>query len=597
MTKPSNSVNTFCGALVLAGSLLLAPLPTATGRMWAPYKPAVAASLQNGQDGTQEAANAANPAKAKAKAKDPCEHKGKNDKKLKPKKQCLPEPASGGVAKGDFNGDGFGDLAIGVPNEGVGSITEAGAVNVIYGSARGLTATNNQFFTEDSPGILGTSEAGDEFGSSLASGDFNNDGFSDLAVGAPFETGVAENQGEVHVIYGSANGLTATGNQLWSQNSAGILDDAEAGDAFGSALVWGDFNNDGFGDLAVSAPLESIGNVSFAGAVNVIYGSPSGLAATNNQFWTQSIALGGVFAENNDLFGSVLAAGDFDSDGNDDLVIGVPFEDVGTLADAGEVDILYGVAGIGLNSARSQAWTQNSAGISDTVEGGDAFGRALAAGDFSGDGAADLAIGVPQEDVGTIVNAGAVNVIYGTAGNGLTSSQNQFFTQNSGDILDICETGDRYGLALAAGDFNGDSFSDLAIGVPGESVGSVPSAGAVNVIYGIRISVPGVVFAGLTALSNQFFTQDTTSVLDTAEESDLFGLALTAWNFGFGPEADLAIGVPFEDVGNIENAGAVNVLYGDDDRINAIGDQFWHQDSAGILDQAEEGDFFGFSLY
>ena len=593
MTKPSNPVSAFCGALILTGALLLAPLPLAYGRESAPPEPAAEARGQNDQDGTQEAEAAAKPNKAK----DPCKHEEKHGRKSKPKKQCLPEQTSAGVARGDFNGDGFGDLAIGVPNEDVGTIVNAGAVNVIYGTARGLAATNNQFWTENSPGILGASEAEDEFGSSLASGDFNDDGFSDLAVGVPFEAGVAENQGEVHVIYGSAIGLTATGNQLWGQNSSGILDDAEAGDAFGSALVWGDFNNDGFGDLAIGVPLESVGNLSFSGAVNVIYGSPSGLTATNNQFWTQDIALGGVFSENLDLFGSTLAAGDFDGDGNDDLVIGVPNEDVGTSADAGEVDILYGVVGIGLNSARSQAWTQNSVGIPDTVEAGDSFGRALAAGDFSGDGAADLAIGVPQEDVGTIVNAGAVNVIYGSVGNGLRATSSQFLTQNSGDVLDICETGDRLGLALAAGNFNGDGQSDLAVGVPGESVGSIPSAGAVNVLYGIRISVPGVEFAGLTAQNNQFFTQNTSGVSDTAEEVDLFGTSLTAWNFGFGPEADLAIGAPQEDVGNFGNAGAVNVLYGDSDRLTILGEQFWHQDVSGILDQAEEGDFFGAALY
>ena len=87
----------------------------------------------------------------------------------------------------DFNGDGFADLAIGVPGESVGSVTGAGAVNVIYGSSIGLTATGNQFWTQDKLGIGNSAEPFDRFGDSLAWGDFNGDGFSDLAIGVPYE--------------------------------------------------------------------------------------------------------------------------------------------------------------------------------------------------------------------------------------------------------------------------------------------------------------------------------------------------------------------------------------------------------------------------
>ena len=77
-------------------------------------------------------------------------------------------------------------------------------------------------------------------------GDFNGDGFDDLVVGAPYEDVVTggvnnANAGTVTVIYGSATGLTAAGNQVWTQDSAGMLDVVEAGDIFGYALAVGDF--------------------------------------------------------------------------------------------------------------------------------------------------------------------------------------------------------------------------------------------------------------------------------------------------------------------------------------------------------------------
>jgi hypothetical protein len=76
---------------------------------------------------------------------------------------------------------------------------------------------------------------------------------------------------------------------------------------------------------------------------------------------------------------------------------------------------------------------------------------------------------IPYEDIGDIANAGAVNIIYGSA-NGLTSTDNEFFHQDSsgtdGEVDDVAETGDAFGAALAAGDFDGDGYRDLAIGIP-----------------------------------------------------------------------------------------------------------------------------------
>ena len=92
----------------------------------------------------------------------------------------------------DFDGDSRADLAIGAPWDKVGGATAAGAVNVIYASAEGLTPANSQVFAGSRRYHL-TNQANDHFGLSLAAGDFNNDGFGDLAIGVPDEDAVILN--------------------------------------------------------------------------------------------------------------------------------------------------------------------------------------------------------------------------------------------------------------------------------------------------------------------------------------------------------------------------------------------------------------------
>jgi hypothetical protein len=229
------------------------------------------------------------------------------------------------LAVGNFNNDGFADLAIGAPTETVFSTESAGAVNVLYGSAGGLTGTGSQMLWEGPGGVAGNLEPGDLFGWALAAGDFNHNGFADLAVGLRGEDFDA---GALIVVYGSSGGLTGTGAQVFRQGAGGVAGRSELGDRFGYALAAGDFNQNGFDDLAIGVPLEDIGAISDAGAINILFGSAGGLtAASNQQFWQ---GIGGVAgpAQPGDSFGWTLAAGDFNHDGFADLAVGVPFEDV-----------------------------------------------------------------------------------------------------------------------------------------------------------------------------------------------------------------------------------------------------------------------------
>jgi hypothetical protein len=128
-----------------------------------------------------------------------------------------------------------------VPGETISQKSNAGAVNVLYGSAGGLSTTANAQWTQDSPGIAGEAEDGDRFGSAVAAQDFGNGSQSDLAVGVPFEdvnTGTnVQNAGTVNVLYGTAAGISDPNNTKWSQGADGVSGVAEDDDEFGTSTA------------------------------------------------------------------------------------------------------------------------------------------------------------------------------------------------------------------------------------------------------------------------------------------------------------------------------------------------------------------------
>ncbi|MCI0604310.1 hypothetical protein L0156_15030 [bacterium] len=284
-----------------------------------------------------------------------------------------------------------------------------------------------------------------------------------------------------------------------------------------------DFNGDELDDLAIGSPWESH-EAQHSGSVYVIHGSEQeGLSTIVLSNLRMRQGDNGVEddEEVHDHFGRVLTVGDFNNDSFDDLVIGVPEEDLGSAQSAGCVHVIYGSnEGLGNDDVPipTQYWTWDLLGYNGSPAG---FGWSLTAGDFNDDGRDDLAVGTPFEDVLGVANAGAVYAIYGLNSYGLAIVGNQMWHQDSTDIENIREFDDRFGYSLAAGDFNNDSKEDLVIGVPYEDQDGFNNAGAFHAIYGSNNGL-----SATAVIADQFWHQNSTNIEDANEANDYFAFSL-----------------------------------------------------------------------
>ena len=507
------------------------------------------------------------------------------------------------LASGDFDGIGGDDLAIGVPGEN----SARGAVHILYSAApptgqqttSGLNADFDHVITQDTGSILGTGEPGDLFGYSLAAGDVNGDGRDDLVVGAPKEDiSTATDAGVFHVIYGTASGLRTAGNQVFEQGPGAVrspeIGRAERGDFFGASLAVGQFDVRRGMDVAAGAPAEDIGGAADAGAVRVLFSSGGVLSTTGAKFFhaAQPGMLGS--AETGDRFGCSLAAGDFDGDGgrttpaitddDDDLAVGAPGESIGDADNAGAVGVLYNVGspnGIGIGG--NEVWTEDQGGIPGVAKADDRMGASLAAADFDGNGADDLAVGLPTEMLFGNKSAGSIRVLSGIVGAGLSEASPYAFAQSPSDpesncwlygITDRCgglppgppaysplymveEENDLFGASLAAADFDNDGLADLAIGAPGEDLGQF-----VNWVLEEELTIP-----------DELLTNFGIPVPLSVDEVSNAGIVhiLMAFNSATGPDG-------FPTSTNTPAADHQDLLYRDSGgRLNTIRDDVLHE--------------------
>ncbi len=411
--------------------------------------------------------------------------------------------------------------------------------------------------------------------------DTGSEAGAELVVSSPNESrvGVTEAGMAQLLVDGTAATVLGQDKPICSFNNNAT---PETNDIFGEAVAAGEFNGDGFDDIAIGVPHEDLGSKADAGVVVVLLSNAATGELDSSMSLHQNTAGFPGVAEAGDRFGYSLSSQDFGADdGYDDLIIGVPYEDIGSISNAGLVHVVHGSA-TGPDAGNVETWHQDTAGVRGHAEAGDRFGYAVAGSDVGDESWGTLIVGVPYEDVGSITDAGIVQVIYSESA-GLTADGDDLFHQDVSGMLGNAESGDRFGMTLAVGNF-GSGYSDLAVGVPYEDRGSTQDAGIVHIINGD--------YNGLVVPGNSILKQGSGQIEGTGEADDHFGAAVAA--VPDGSTDLLVVGAPGETLGGKSSAGVVHVRFAMAE--DATGLVTIHQGKPGIKGKSETGDEFGYSI-
>ena len=395
------------------------------------------------------------------------------------------------LAAGNFNGDRYDDLAIDDyyeadwDNKGV----ESGGVWVLLGGPDGLRFDEPRHFNQSTYGIAGVANGHNWFGSALAAGDITGDGYDELLIGTPFKTVSGKKEaGSVVVLKGTNEGLVTAYSQYISQSTAGVPGKVGKCDNFGMSLDIGNINNDKYQDVVIGATgEEGCDPFSGSGSVTQFWGSKSGVSLKKVTSVTGRSTLPLTASKHVylDRLGESVKIANTTGGGYGEVITAAPFSQVGGEPVAGVV-VSLAVRKSGISTKGMIVLSQADKAVAGSAESYDIFGYSIDTGDVTGDGIADVLVGVPGEKIGKNAEAGLVVLLRGSS-KGLTGAKSQTLSQATAGVPDTPESGDEFGQTVAVLNLDGNTRLDAVVSAPDEAVGSEGTefrSGSVTKLYG-----------------------------------------------------------------------------------------------------------------